>query len=65
MATDSILIPALFILIGSLLCSVFAYWQERREGYSHEASLTASLLLTGLLLGTSVVDYFSVAAKYS
>ena len=65
MDAPTILISFFLMLAASVLLSSIAYLQERREGYSHEQSLTASLLLIGLLVGTSIFDYVAVVAKYA
>lgn len=57
----SILFFALLIIV---LSAIAAYWQERKQGFSHEASLKSASMIVSLLLCTSIVDVSAGFAKY-
>lgn len=62
--------PALLPTIGLMGATVLlfyraVYWQERKGGRSHEASLVESSLLSVFLLGSAAIEYAAVVANYS
>lgn len=63
-------LPALFLAISFAGVTIFAfshatYWQERRDGRTHKASLNESTVLGVFLLGSATVEYVAVVANYS
>jgi hypothetical protein len=61
---------ALFLAISFMNVLVFlfcrvVYRQERRDGRSHKVSLNESAVLSVFLLGSAVLEYVAVVAKYS
>ena len=62
--------PSLLPVAGFIGAVVFlfyraSYWQQRREGRSHAASLNDSTVLSVFLLGSAAFDYVAVVAGYS
>lgn len=56
MTLNSVLLFAFATVAIALLASRIVYVHEQRKGYSHEASLTSSVLFNCLLIGTSVLN---------
>ena len=64
--THSLMLPA--VLFSGLVIFLYcrhAYWQERREGRSHEESSNESSVLKMFLIGSTVFDYVAVVAQYA
>jgi uncharacterized iron-regulated membrane protein len=47
------------------LFAIGIYWQQRRDGRSHEASVNDATAMSTFMLGTAVIDYAAVVANYS
>jgi hypothetical protein len=63
---NSALLLALGIVgVTISLYSRVAYWQERRDGRTHEASLNESAVLGIFLLGSVVIEYAAVTTNYA
>ncbi len=54
-----------FIFALLLLHSCAIYWQERKEGRSHEASLRETIVVTVFFASTATIQYFAVVSKYA
>ena len=54
-----------FIVVLTFLHSGVVYWQERRVGSSHDASLKESAVVTVFFWGAAAIDYFAVVSKYA
>lgn len=57
MDTDSLFFSAGVVLAIAILSALLVYATDRKDGYSHEFSLTSSLLFASLLLVPSVVSF--------
>lgn len=62
--------PALFLAISFMAVTLLfhscaVYWQERKEGRSHEASLKEATAVTVFFSGTAAIHYLAVVSKYA
>ena len=55
MDTSSVFFYAGLALVLALLSAVFVYLIDRKDGYSHESSITSSLLFASLQLVPSAI----------
>jgi hypothetical protein len=70
MKEQSMTLPALFLALCFVGVTIFlfsqvTYWQERRNGRTHEASLNESAVLSIFLLGSAAIEYAAVVTSYS
>ncbi|MDO8206783.1 MAG: hypothetical protein Q7T38_03060 [Gallionella sp.] len=54
-----------FIFTLLFLHSCAVYWQERKEGRSHEASVHETIVATVFFAGSATIQYFSVVSHYA
>lgn len=54
-----------FVFSLLFLHSCVVYWQERKEGKSHEASLHEAVVVTVFFAGSATIHYVAAVSKFA
>ena len=65
MMNRTLLLAIVGVGVTVFLSTIGIYWQQRRDGRSHEASVNDATAMGILMLGSAVIDYVAVVSNYS